>query len=295
MATHILTRAARFGAVIALALFGLSASAPAQEELQEEQAHEALHFPIEAPERRSWSFDGFFGKFDPAQLRRGLQVYRDVCQNCHALSMVPFRTLADEGGPQFTPEQAAEIAGAYTVTDGPDDQGLMFTRQARLSDHFPSIFANPQAAAFANNGAYPPDLSLMAKARSVPSGFPWFIFDALRFYQEGGPDYIAGFLTGYRDPPPGEEPPPGTYYNVHFGADDETAMPPQLFDGIVRYTDGAPQTVEQYAEDVAAFLMWTAEPHLVARKRLGFQVLIFLAAFIGLMYATKRRVWAPVH
>jgi ubiquinol-cytochrome c reductase cytochrome c1 subunit len=288
-------KAARFGAVVAVALLGLTASAPAQEDLQEEEVHEALHFPIEAPERRPWSFAGFFGKYDPAQLRRGLQVYREVCQNCHALSMVPFRTLADEGGPHFTPEEAAEIAGAYTVTDGPDDQGLMFTRPARLSDHFPSVFPNPQAAAFANGGAYPPDLSLMAKARSVSAGFPWFVFDALLFYQEGGPDYIASFLTGYRDAPPGLEPPPGTFFNVHFGSGAATAMPPQLFDGMIDYADGAPETAEQYAVDVAAFLMWTAEPHLVARKQLGFQVLIFLAAFIGLMYATKRRVWAPVH
>ena len=288
-------RAIRLGVVLAAGVFGMPGTVAAQEELQQEEPHEALHFPIEAPERLDWSFNGFLGKFDPAQLRRGLQVYREVCQNCHALSMVPFRTLADEGGPQFTPEQAAEIAGAYTVTDGPDDQGLMITRPARLSDHFPPPFPNPQAAAFANGGAYPPDLSLMAKARSVSAGFPWFIFDALRFYQEGGPDYINGFLTGYREPPPGQEPPPGTYYNVRFASGAATAMPPQLFDGMITYADGSPQTVEQYAADVAAFLMWTAEPHLVARKRLGFQVLIFLLAFAGLMFATKRRVWAPVH
>jgi cytochrome c1 len=294
MAWHAM-RALRLAAITAAGLFGLISVASAQEELQAEEPHEALHFPIEAPPRLNWTFDGFFGKFDPAQLRRGLQVYREICQNCHSLSMVPFRTLAEEGGPQLTPDEAAEVAARYDVTDGPDDQGLMFTRPARLSDHFPPPFPNPQAAAFNNGGAYPPDLSLMAKARNVSAGFPWFIFDALRFYQEGGPDYIHGFLTGYRDPPPGHEESPGLYYNIHFGADDETAMPPQLFDGMIDYPEGVPETAEQYAQDVAAFLMWTAEPHLVARKQLGFQVLIFLAVFVGLVYATKRRVWAPVH
>ncbi len=288
-------KAVRAGAFAALALLGLTAGASAQAVDPSPEEHATPHYPLEMPDRVGWSFGGVFGKFDPAQLRRGLEVYRTVCQNCHSLSLVPFRTLADEGGPQLTPEAAAEIAATYTIADGPDDQGLMFTRPGRLSDVFPSPYPNPQAAAFNNGGAAPPDLSLMAKARTLPSPFPWFILDAARFYQEGGPDYIAGFLTGYRDPEPGHEPPPGTFSNVHFGSGAATAMPPQLFDGIVTYADGTPATVENYAKDVAAFLMWTAEPHLVARKRLGFQVLLFLFAFVGLMYATKRRVWAPVH
>jgi ubiquinol-cytochrome c reductase cytochrome c1 subunit len=262
---------------------------------QEGPAAEVAHYPIEEPERHAWSFDGFFGVFDPGQLRRGLKVYREVCAACHGLEKVAFRMLADEGGPELSPLTAAEIAASYTVSDGPNEQGEMFQRRARLSDTFPSPFPNLQAAAFANNGAAPPDLSLIAKARSVSSPFPGFITDILTFYEEAGPDYVRSFLTGYREPPEGYQLPPGTFYNPYFISGAATAMPPPLFDGQVSYEDGTPGTVEQYAADVTAFLMWAAEPHLVARKHMGFQVILFLLVFVGLIYASKRRLWATAH
>jgi ubiquinol-cytochrome c reductase cytochrome c1 subunit len=253
------------------------------------------HYPLKKPEPQSWSFAGVFGKYDPAQLQRGFQVYREVCSTCHSLKLVPFRALADRTGPWFTEAQVRSLAAEYQIQDGPNDQGEMFERPGRPSDHFPSPYPNDQAAAAVNNGAVPPDLSLMAKARGVSRGFPWFLLDSITQYQEGGPDYIHALLTGYEDPPAGVTVTEGTYYNPHFASGPALSMPPPLTDGQVAYTDGSPQTVDQYARDVAAFLMWTAEPRLVDRKRIGFQVGIFLIVFAGLMYLTKRRVWSKAH
>src|SRR5262249_36387803 len=164
----------------------------------------------------------------------------------------------------------------YKVTDGPNDQGEMFERPARSSDHLPSPFANDQAAAAANNGAAPPDLSLMAKARGAERGPIWTVIDFFSQYQEAGPDYIHALLTGFQDPPAGLKIPENTPYNPYFLYAPSLAMPPPLQPGQVAYSDGTPTTVDQYARDVAAFLMWTAEPHLVERKRLGFQVFVFV-------------------
>ena len=187
------------------------------------------------------------------------------------------------------------MPATYKISDGPNDAGDMFERPGRPSDHLPSPFPNPQAAAAANNGAAPPDLSLMAKARAVERGpCSGRSLDFFTQYQEGGPDYIHALLTGFQDPPPGLKIPDGTHYNPYFLNAPSLAMPPPLTDGQVTYTDGTPTTVDQYARDVAAFLMWTAEPHLVERKRIGFEVFIFLIVFAGLMYLTKRKVWAKV-
>jgi len=134
-------------------------------------------------------------------------------------------------------------------------------------------------------------MSTLAKARSYPRGFPWFVFDAFTQYQEQGPDYIAALLTGYADTPPPFKVPPGSHYNTYFPG-HVIAMPPPLQAGQVSFDDDAPQTVEQYSKDIAAFLMWTAEPHLVARKRIGFQVTLFLIVMAGLLYFTKKRVWS---
>jgi ubiquinol-cytochrome c reductase cytochrome c1 subunit len=261
-------------------------------------AHEAEggapHFPLKIPAQLDWSFAGPFGNFDQGQLQRGFQVYREVCSLCHSLSRVAFRTLADPGGPGFTEDQVKSLAAEYTISDGPNDEGKMFDRPGRPSDHFPPPFPNEQAAAAANNGAPPPDLSLMAKARGIPRGPLWTVLDFFTQYQEAGPDYIHGLLTGFQDPPPGVTIPEGTHYNPYFANAASLAMPPPLTDELVKYSDGAPQTVDQYSKDVAAFLMWTAEPHLVARKRLGFSVFLFLIVFGGLMYLTKKRVWANV-
>jgi ubiquinol-cytochrome c reductase cytochrome c1 subunit len=258
--------------------------------------HATLHYPILHPHRVDWSFAGPFGTFDQAQLQRGFKVFQEVCSACHSMSRVAFRNLADEGGPGFTDAQARAIAAGWAlqVTDGPNDVGDMFQRPAIVTDYIPSPYANENAARASQGGAYPPDLSLIAKARGVERGFPWFVLDIFTTYQEAGPDYVYSLLTGYQDPPEGVEVRQGLHYNPYFIASNALAMAPPLSDGRVEYTDGSPQTVAQYAEDVSAFLMWTAEPHLVQRKEIGFRAMIFLVVFAGLLYVMKRRVWASI-
>jgi ubiquinol-cytochrome c reductase cytochrome b/c1 subunit len=247
------------------------------------------------PPANKWSFAGPFGKFDRGALQRGLKVYKEVCSNCHALSYVAFRNLAEPGGPGYTPAQAAALAAEYKIKDGPNDQGEMFERPGRPADYFPSPFPNEQAARAANGGAAPPDLSLITKARSYERGFPWFIFDFFTQYQEQGPDYVAAILQGFEDKPPeGVTIPEGSYYNKYFPG-HAIKMPKPLSDGQVTFDDGSPATVAQYAKDVTTFLMWAAEPHMEARKQLGFQVFAFLIVFAGLMYFTKKKVWADAH
>ncbi len=279
-------------------IFGVAA-ASAQDQPAAGQGEAAsggmLQYPLKEAPLLNWSFAGIFGRYDPAQLQRGFQVYREVCSACHGLKYVAFRTLAGPGGIGFSTEEVQALAASYDIADGPDENGDMFTRPGRPSDYFPSPFPNVQAAAAANGGAAPPDLSLMAKARSEERGPVWTVLDFFTQYEQGGPDYIHAILTGFgQDPPPGITIPPGGHYNPYFLNGPSIAMPPPLSDGAVTYSDGSPQTVDQYATDVATFLMWAAEPHLIERKRLGFQVIIFLAVFAALMYMTKRRVWAPI-
>jgi ubiquinol-cytochrome c reductase cytochrome b/c1 subunit len=244
------------------------------------------------PPRLKWSFAGPFGKYDQAQLQRGFKIYREVCANCHSMDMLSFRNLADAGGPGFSEAQAEAVAAEYKVKDL-DDLGNPIERAGRLADHFPAPFAN-ELAAKATHGVAPPDMSTLAKARSYSRGFPWFVFDMVTQYQEHGPDYIAAYLNGYKDAPKGFVLPEGGHYNEYFPG-HTTAMPPPLQAGQVTYDDASPQTVEQYSKDAAAFLMWAAEPHLDARKRIGFQVMIFLIVLAGLMYFTKKKVWSAVH
>ena len=244
------------------------------------------------PPKQKWSFAGPFGKFDKAQLQRGLKVYKEVCSACHSLKLVAFRTLEELG---YSEAQVKAFAAEYTIQDGPNDAGDMFERPGIPSDYFPSPFPNEQAAAAANGGAAPPDMSLLAKARGVERGFPQFIFDIFTQYAQGGPDYIHALITGYgHEPPAGMTIPEGTHFNPYFIAGKSLAMAPPLSDGQVTYDDGAPQTVDQYSRDVASFLMWAAEPHLAERKQTGFSVLAFLILFGGLMYLTKKRVWASI-
>jgi cytochrome c1 len=212
---------------------------------------------------------------------------------------VAFRNLAEPGGPEFAPAQVAALAAEYKVKDGPNDQGEMFERPGRAADRFPPPFPNENAAAAANGGKAPPDLSLMAKARTFERGFPWFIWDALRQYSENGADYLVALLNGYEEAPAGTVVPAGSHYNKYYPG-NVIAMPKPLSDGQVEYPKGAdgkaiaPETVDQYAKDVTAFLAWTAEPHLEARKRLGFQVIMFLLVLTGLLYYVKKKVWADV-
>jgi cytochrome c1 len=241
------------------------------------------------PPRQTWSFAGPFGKYDQAQLQRGFKVYSEVCLQCHAMKLLSYRNLADPGGPGYSPAQAAAVAADYTVQTGYDDSGKPITRPAQVADPFP-----PAKASIPNTT--PPDLSVIAKARTYERGFPWFILDGFTQFQEQGVDYIVAYLTGFEDPPVGTTMAPGTYYNKYFPG-HATAMPkPALMytgNGIT-YDDGTPPSPEQNARDVAAFLMWAAEPHLDARKRIGFQVMLFLIVFAGLVYFTKKRVWSAV-
>lgn len=253
---------------------------------------EPEHYPIHHPKQESWSFSGPFGTYDKGQLQRGLKVYKEVCSACHSLELVAFRNLEALG---YSPEQVKAFAAEYEVQDGPNADGEMFTRKAIATDYFPSPFPNANAAAAANNGAAPPDFSLIAKARAVERGFPTFIFDVFTQYAEAGPDYIHSLLTGYDEQPPaGMHIPEGTYYNPYFIAGKSLAMAKPLSDDQVTYDDGSPQTVDQYARDVSAFLMWSAEPHLEERKKTGFRVIIFLVLFAGLVYIAKRSIWSNV-
>ena len=254
----------------------------------------ALAQEAAAPPRQHWSFSGPFGQYDPQQLQRGFKIYREVCSTCHSMKLLSFRNLADPGGPGFTEAQAAAIAATFQVTDGPNDQGQMFQRPGKISDYFPSPFPNAQAAAAALGGKVPPDMSTLAKARGHEWGFPQFIIDAFIDYQEDGPDYIHAIINGYGPAPKDFVLPPGGQYNKYFPG-GAIGMPQPLKDGQVKYTDGSPETLDQYGKDVAAFLMWASEPKLDERHRLGFQVMIFLIVFTGLLYFTKKKVWHDVH
>jgi ubiquinol-cytochrome c reductase cytochrome b/c1 subunit len=227
------------------------------------------------PPKLGWSFSGPFGTYDPGQLQRGLKIYHDVCSNCHGMQMVAFRNLADPGGPGYSAAQAAAYAAQYKLS---------------VADHFPS----PQEAVVSAFPVRPPDMSVLAKARGYKRGFPGFVFDFFTQYQEQGVDYIAALLKGYENPPAGVTVPPGTFYNKYFPSHN-LAMPQPLFPGQIMFDDGSPATLEQYSKDISAFLMWAAEPHLDQRKRIGFQVMIYLLVLAGLLYATKKKVWREAH
>ena len=255
-----------------------------------EAEHATPHYPLKKPKEQEWSFAGPFGKYDKGQLQRGLKVYTEVCSACHSMSLVSFRTLEDLG---YSEAQVKTFAANYEVQDGPNADGEMFTRTAVASDYFPSPYPNHEAAAASNNGAAPPDFSLIAKARGITRGFPQFVFDIFTQYQTGGPDYIYSLLTGYDEEKPEHiEVAEGTHYNPYFANASALAMAKPIADDQVTYDDGAPQTVDQYAHDVSAFLMWAAEPHLEVRKRTGFMVMVFLVIFTGLIYLTKKSVYA---
>src|SRR6266566_970732 len=225
------------------------------------------------PPHQQWSFNGVFGTYDRAALQRGFQVYKEVCAACHPVKHLAFRDLAEIG---YSEDQVKGIAAQVQVTDGPNDSGEMFQRPGRPSDPIPGPFPNDQAARAANNGALPPDLSLLTKAR------------------EGGPDYVYAILTGFKDPPPGFNMLSGMNYNEYFPG-HQIAMPPPLSDNAVTFADGVPATVPQMAHDVVTFLSWASEPNLDDRHRTGLKVILFLIVAAGVFYAMKRKIWAPVH
>lgn len=288
-----------------------------------------------APADKHWSWDGPFGSYEQAAMQRGFQVYREVCANCHSMKLIAFRHLGEEGAPFYLEECPAELrlpdsvdcsdpaqnpivkslAAEYTITDGPDEFGDMFERPGLPADYLPAPFANEQQATMANGGAYPPDQSLIVKARP------------------NGANYIYSLLVGY---PEGDlevlDVPPGQYYNPYYPGDtlglmkeeyvDEEGhvltekvaevtdekyissdgviyggafkMAQPLYDGMVTYEDGSPETVEQYASDVVAYLQWAAEPKLEARKGMGTFVMAYLFVFAGITYASYRQVWSNV-
>ncbi|NYZ15704.1 cytochrome c1 [Azospirillum sp. RWY-5-1] len=230
-------------------------------------ASEGVHIPTQ-----DWPHSGIFGTIDQASAQRGFQVYKEVCAACHSMKLVPIRTLSGIG---YNEEQLKAIAAGYEVQAGPNDAGEMFMRPAIPADRFPSPFANDQAARASNNGALPPDLSLMAKAR------------------KGGEDYLYAFLTGFREPPDGVTVMDGMYYNEYFPG-HQVGMPNILNPDGVTFADGTKATVEQQAHDVATFLTFVAEPHMDARKQMGVKVILFLIVLAGLMYATKRQLWSSV-
>ena len=248
------------------------------------EAAEAL-----APPKQDWSFHrllGILGTFDRAALQRGLQNYRENCASCHSLKYIAFRNLSDLG---YSEDEIKALAAEATVVDGPDDDGEMFERAGLPSDYLPSPFPNAKAAAAANNGALPPDLSLMAKAR------------------KGGPDHIYAVLTGYEELPENWKEldeygflprdfqlQEGLSFNRHFPG-FQIAMAQPLYEGGVEYADGTEATVEQMAHDVATFLMWAAEPKLEVRKSWGIKVMIFVFVMTVLLYFAKKRVWRDVH
>ena len=237
------------------------------------QAGAALAAEGKALPARDWSFSGIFGRFDQGAMQRGFQVYREVCSGCHALRLIAFRNLEALG---YGEDEIKAIAAEYTIEDGPDEEGEMFERPGLPADRIPSPFANTKAAAAANNGAVPPDLSLMIKARN------------------GGADYLHALLTGYVDPPDDVEVLDVQNYNLYFPG-NLIAMAPPLLEDAVEYGDGTPATVEQMASDIVNFLAWAAEPTMEERKRMGIKVILFLLAFTGVLYAAKRKVWADLH
>ena len=249
--------------------------------------------------QQKWSFTGMFGHFDRAQLQRGYKVYKDVCAVCHSMNRVYFRNLVQAGGPQFPEASVKALAATFQVLDGPNDQGAMFKRPARLSDAFPAPFKNDQEARAANGGALPPDMSVIVKARSAHKEVPFYLApfkwvkEIALGYEEGGADYMYALLTGYGKPPAGMKLATGMQYNSVF-AGHQIAMPPPLSKGLVKYTDGSPETVEQYSKDVTAFLAWAADPTLEHRKGLGLQVLIYLLILTIILYLAKRRVWSKI-
>ena len=228
------------------------------------------------PLKVDWSFNGFFGTFDRAQLQRGFQVYKEVYASCHSMKHLSYRNLGEKGGPEFSDAEVKAIAAGYQVKDGPNEDGEMFDRSGLPKDKFKSPYPNEKAARAVNGGAYPPDMSVLVKARA------------------GGPDYIYSILMGYDESPPADlKIEEGVYYNK-FMAGKKIRMPKPLNDGSVEYSDGTKATVSQMSQDVTAFMTWAAEPHLEKRKRIGFKTILYLLIFSILVFFSMKKIWSRV-
>ena len=229
----------------------------------------------EKPIKVDWSFNGFFGKFDRAQLQRGYQVYKEVCASCHSMKYLSYRNLGEKGGPEFSEAEVKAIAAGFTVQDGPNEDGDMFERPGLPKDKFVSPYPNEKAARAVNGGAYPPDMSVLVKARS------------------GGANYIYSILMGYEEAPAGMKIDDGVYYNK-FMPGQKIRMSAPLSEGSVEYADGTPTSVSQMSKDVTAFLTWAAEPHLEKRKRIGFKTILYLLIFSVLIFFSMKKIWSRV-
>jgi len=257
MALRLMKRAA-LGAALSLGLMGGAMAAEGE-----------IHLPD-----TKFSFEGVFGTYDRASLQRGFQVYKEVCSACHSMHLLSYRNLQEIG---LNAEEVAAVAASVQIQDGPNDNGEMFERPGRASDRFRSPFANAAAARAANNGALPPDFSVITKAR------------------EGGADYVHALLVGYGEPPEGVTVMEGMHYNKYFAGHQIAMAPPLTQDGQLTFADGTNATVDRMAHDVAAFLTWAAEPELESRRAMGVRVILFLAILGGITYAVKRKIWADVH
>ena len=223
----------------------------------------------------NWSFKGIFGKFDRGELRRGYQVYSEVCSGCHSMSQLSYRNLYEKGGPEFSKDIAKGIAASHDINDGPNADGEMFTRPGRLSDKFAKPYPNVEAAKASNGGAYPPDMSVLAKARN------------------GGAEYIYSLLQGYEEPPENYQLDDGVYFNKYMEG-QQIKMPNVLLEDIVEYADGTKATVEQMSKDISVFLAWAAEPSLEARHKMGYKVILYLFILTLLVYFSMNRLWSRI-
>jgi len=230
-----------------------------------DDANHGLH-----PPHYHYEHKGFFKTFDHAAIRRGFQVYKEVCSACHSIKLIAFRNLI---GVSHTEDEVREICAEYQVKDGPDENGEFYMRECRLSDRFPPPYPNDEASRAANNGALPPDLSCVAKGRF------------------GGEDYLFALLTGYHEPPPGLQVREGLHYNPYFPG-GAISMARVLYDGLVEYEDGTPATTSQMAKDVSTFLAWASEPEHDDRKKMGMKAMIILSTFAVLAYWLKRYNWS---
>jgi ubiquinol-cytochrome c reductase cytochrome c1 subunit len=227
----------------------------------------------EAPPEVAWSFNGPFGTYDKASLQRGLKVYREVCAACHGMKYLHYRDFAALG---YDESQVKAIAAEYTIEAGPNDEGDMFERPGIPADRLKAPYPNKKAAMYANNGAYPPDMSLLVKART------------------GGADYIHALMIGYQEAPADVELMQGQHWNKYMPG-HIISMAPPLQDDMIAYEDGTPTTVDQYAKDVSQFLQWASDPYMEKRKKIGTMALLFLAVFAGVAYAVKRKIWSSQH
>ena len=316
--------------VLAAGIFAVAAASVA-----DKSAYAAGYSGPDIP-RHGWSFSGVRGQFDRAQLQRGFLVYKEACASCHGVTRLSFRNLSQPGGPEFPEEGVKNLAATYQVDDGPNDDGKMFKRPGILADRIPGPFANDKEARAANNGAYPPDLALITKARGYAAEKPFWMLpvaivkDLATAYQEAGSDYLLALLKGYSEPPAyrrdgnrlvavpesaaaGDRTlercvavernaagpdncvklADGMSYNPYFPG-SQIAMPPPLSDGVITYTDGSPQTVAQYAQDVTAFLTWAGDPKMEERKNIGLMAILYLLITTILLYFAKKRVWSRI-